>query len=131
MLDKETAATAALFDEDVDSDEDADQETRHDFSTVLDDVDELLLKLTQSQPAESKELKASSKLPQIDGADDRLQRTPIKSISSKSKSSPSKTPTTPIGQKSLPKSPRTPKTSAAKKYAPLALTIGSSSSKSG
>ncbi|XP_033156819.1 DNA polymerase zeta catalytic subunit [Drosophila mauritiana] len=127
LLDKETAAAAALFDEDGDSDEDADQETRHDFSTVLDDVDELLLKLTQSQPAESKELKASSKLPQIDGADDRLQRTPIKSISSRSKSSPPKTPATTKGQKSLPKSPRTPKTSAAKKYAPLALTIGSSS----
>ncbi|XP_026835278.1 DNA polymerase zeta catalytic subunit isoform X1 [Drosophila erecta] len=130
QLDKTTAAAAALFDED-DSDDDADQVTRHDFSTVLDDVDELLLKLTQSQlePAESKELKASAKLPQVDGADDRLQKTPIKSISSKPKSSPPKTPTTPKGQTSLPKSPRTPKSSAAKKYAPLALTIGNSSAK--
>ncbi|XP_039483867.1 DNA polymerase zeta catalytic subunit isoform X1 [Drosophila santomea] len=131
LLHKETAAAAGHFDEDCDTDEDADQETRHDYSTALDDVDELLLKLTQSQlePAESKELEASTKLPQVDGADDRLQRTPIKSGSSKPKSSPPKTPTTPKGQKSLPKSPRTPKTSAAKKYAPLALTIGSSSAK--
>jgi len=136
-LDKETAAAAvgshALFDEDCDSDEDADQGNRHDFSIALDDVDELLLKLTQSQPkpAEPQQLEASDKLPQVDGADDGIQRTPKKLSSSKPKGSPPRTPTTPKGQKSLLKSPRTPKTSAAKKYAPLALTIGSSSAKSG
>nr|XP_016928563.1 DNA polymerase zeta catalytic subunit isoform X2 [Drosophila suzukii] len=135
LLDKETAAAAvgshALFDEDCGSDEDADQENRHDFSIALDDVDELLLKLTQSQPKppEPKHRKASDKLPQVDGADDGIQRTPKKLSSSKPKGSPPKTPTTPKGQKSLLKSPRTPKTSAAKKYAPLALTIGSSSAK--
>ncbi|XP_016928563.2 DNA polymerase zeta catalytic subunit isoform X1 [Drosophila suzukii] len=135
LLDKETAAAAvgshALFDEDCDSDEDADQGNRHDFSIALDDVDELLLKLTQSQPKppEPKHRKASDKLPQVDGADDGIQRTPKKLSSSKPKGSPPKTPTTPKGQKSLLKSPRTPKTSAAKKYAPLALTIGSSSAK--
>ncbi|XP_043947677.1 DNA polymerase zeta catalytic subunit isoform X2 [Drosophila biarmipes] len=134
LLDKETAAAAvgshALFDEDSDSDEDADQGNRHDFSIALDDVDELLLKLTQSQPkpAKQKELEAT-KLPQVDGADDGIQRTPKKLSSSKPKGSPPKTPTTPKGQTSLMKSPRTPKTSAAKKYAPLALTIGSSSAK--
>ncbi|XP_037713657.1 DNA polymerase zeta catalytic subunit isoform X2 [Drosophila subpulchrella] len=135
LLDKETAAAAvglhALFDEDCDSDEDADQGNRHDFSIALDDVDELLLKLTQSQPKppDPKQLEASDKLPQVDGADDGIQRTPKKLSSSKPKGSPPKTPTTPKGQKSLLKSPRTPKTSAAKKYAPLALTIGSSSAK--
>ncbi|KAI8037098.1 hypothetical protein M5D96_009844 [Drosophila gunungcola] len=138
LLDKETAAAAAagshaIPDEDCDSDEDAEQGTRHDFSTALDDINELLLKLTQSQPepVESKNQDPSTQLPQIDGADDGLQRTPKKKTSSKLNSSPPKTPTTPRGQASLLKSPRTPKTSAAKKYAPLPLTIGSSSAKSG
>ncbi|XP_052841723.1 DNA polymerase zeta catalytic subunit isoform X1 [Drosophila gunungcola] len=136
LLDKETAAAAAagshaIPDEDCDSDEDAEQGTRHDFSTALDDINELLLKLTQSQPepVESKNQDPSTQLPQIDGADDGLQRTPKKKTSSKLNSSPPKTPTTPRGQASLLKSPRTPKTSAAKKYAPLPLTIGSSSAK--
>ncbi|XP_017012504.2 DNA polymerase zeta catalytic subunit isoform X1 [Drosophila takahashii] len=134
LLDKETAAAAvgshALFDADCDSDEDADQETRHDYSTVLDDVDELLLKLTQSQPdpAKYEKLEALTKLPQVDGADDGLPLTPKKVSSSKPKASPPRAPTTPKSQTNLTKSPRTPKTSAAKKYAPLALTIGSGSS---
>ncbi|XP_017025136.1 DNA polymerase zeta catalytic subunit isoform X1 [Drosophila kikkawai] len=123
LLSKETGL--ALADEDCDSDEDEGESTRHDFSTALDDIDELLHKLTQSQP-EPKPVDPSTKLPQIDGADDGLQLTPKKLRSSKSRvTSPPKTPpTTP----SRMKSPRTPKTSAAKKYAPLPLTIGSSSS---
>ncbi|XP_017078698.1 DNA polymerase zeta catalytic subunit isoform X1 [Drosophila eugracilis] len=133
LLDKETAAAAVgthpLFDEDGDSDEEGDQENRHDFSTVLDDVDELLLKLTQSQPKPEESKNVKTKLPQVDGADDHLHRTPKKLCSPKPKASPPKTPTTPKRQTSLLKTPRTPKTSAAKKYAPLALTIGSSSAK--
>ncbi|KAH8357763.1 hypothetical protein KR200_003435 [Drosophila serrata] len=127
LLNKE--AGIALADEDCDSDEDEGESTRHDFSTALDDIDELLLKLTQSQP-EPKPIDPSSKLPQIDGADDRLQLTPKKLRSSKSRgTSPPKTPpTTPKGHPSLLRSPRTPKSSAAKKYAPLPLTIGSNSS---
>ncbi|XP_020818110.1 DNA polymerase zeta catalytic subunit isoform X2 [Drosophila serrata] len=127
LLNKE--AGIALADEDCDSDEDEGESTRHDFSTALDDIDQLLLKLTQSQP-EPKPIDPSSKLPQIDGADDRLQLTPKKLRSSKSRgTSPPKTPpTTPKGHPSLLRSPRTPKSSAAKKYAPLPLTIGSNSS---
>ncbi|KAH8290298.1 hypothetical protein KR054_001671 [Drosophila jambulina] len=127
LLNKETGLP--LADEDCDSDEDEGESTRHDFSAALDDIDELLLKLTQSQP-EPKPVDPSAKLPQIDGADDRLQLTPKKLRSSKSRgTSPPKTPpTTPKGHPSLLKSPRTPKSSAAKKYAPLPLTIGSSSS---
>lgn len=116
-------------DEDCDSD-DANRGTGHDFSIVLDDIDELLLKFSQSQPV-PKELDPVEKLPQIDGADDQLQRTPKKKSSVKSMASPPKTPTTPKGQPSLLRSPRTPKSSAAKKYAPLPLFIGSSSAKSG
>ncbi|XP_017108394.2 DNA polymerase zeta catalytic subunit [Drosophila bipectinata] len=131
LLDKEMAATAIgaheSSDEDCDSDG-ANQGTGHDFSMALDDIDELLLKLTQSQPL-PKVSDPSEKLPQIDGADDQLQRTPKKKSSLKSKASPPKTPTTPKGQPSLLRSPRTPKSSAAKKYAPLPLFIGSSSAK--
>ncbi|KAH8316357.1 hypothetical protein KR067_005684 [Drosophila pandora] len=131
LLDKEMAATAIgpqeSSDEDCDSD-DANQGTGHDFSIAMDDIDELLLKFTQSQPV-SKVLDPVEKLPQIDGADDQLQRTPKKKSCLKSKASPPKTPTTPKGQAGLLRSPRTPKSSAAKKYAPLPLFIGSSSAK--
>ncbi|XP_034653453.1 DNA polymerase zeta catalytic subunit isoform X3 [Drosophila subobscura] len=136
LLDKETAAAAVgphqASDEDSDSEEETNPGSRHDFSTALDGIDELLLKLTQSQPAEKgqTELEPTPKLPQIDGTDD-LQRTP-KKLRGKAKAtateSPPKTPTTPKRDSQL-RSPRTPKSSAAKKYAPLPLTIGSSSTK--
>ncbi|KAH8372951.1 hypothetical protein KR009_008781 [Drosophila setifemur] len=133
LLDKETAAAAigAHSDEDSDCGDDAAQGTRHDFSMALDDIDELLLKLTQSQsqPEGPKLGDPSEKLPQIDGADDRIQRTPKKESSTKPKASPPKTPTTPKAHASFLKSPRTPKSSASKKYTPLPLTFGSSSTK--
>ncbi|XP_034140698.1 DNA polymerase zeta catalytic subunit isoform X2 [Drosophila guanche] len=130
LLDKETAAAAVgpplVSDEESDSEGETNPGSRHDFSTALDDIDELLLKLTQSQPAET----GQTKLPQIDGSDD-LQRTP-KKLRGKAKAtateSPPKTPTTPKRDSQL-RSPRTPKSSAAKKYAPLPLTIGRSSTK--
>ncbi|XP_022226799.2 DNA polymerase zeta catalytic subunit isoform X2 [Drosophila obscura] len=133
LLDKETAAAAVgphlASDEDCDSEEETNPGSRHDFSTALDDIDELLLKLTQSQPASKGqgELDPTPKLPQIDGSDDH-QRTP-KKLRGKANAngSPPKTPTTPK-RDSLLRSPRTPKSSAAKKYAPLPLTIGSRSS---
>uniref|UniRef100_A0A6P4FM18 DNA polymerase zeta catalytic subunit n=2 Tax=Drosophila rhopaloa TaxID=1041015 RepID=A0A6P4FM18_DRORH len=134
LLDKETIAAAVgshvISDEDCESDEDAEQGNRHDFSSALDEINDLLLKLTQSQPepVEAKKQDLSTKMPQLDGSDDHLQRTPKKN-SSKLKSSPPKTPSSPKGQASLLKSPRTPKASTAKKYAPLPLTIGSSSAK--
>ncbi|BFG04302.1 DNA polymerase zeta catalytic subunit [Drosophila madeirensis] len=136
LLDKETAAAAVgphlASDEDSDSEEETNPGSRHDFSNALDGIDELLLKLTQSQPAEKgqTELEPTPKLPQIDGSDD-LHRTP-KKLRGKAKAtateSPPKTPTTPKRDSQL-RSPRTPKSSAAKKYAPLPLTIGSSSTK--
>ncbi|EDW31663.1 GL10839 [Drosophila persimilis] len=132
LLDKETAAAAVGpnlgSDEDCDSEEETNPGSKHDFSTALDDIDELLLKLTPSQPTPKVqgELDPTPKLPQIDGSDDN-QRTP-KKLRAKAKRSPPKTPTTPK-RESLLRSPRTPKSSAAKKYAPLPLTIGSSSTK--
>ncbi|EDW74045.1 uncharacterized protein Dwil_GK21718 [Drosophila willistoni] len=96
-----------------DDDDDAEASTKgskHDFSMALDDIDELLLKLTQSQPTmEVQRNESSLNLPQIDGVDDRLQMTPTKH-----KRSP----------------PKTPKSkSAAKKYAPLPIIFTSSSAK--
>lgn len=67
-------------------------------------------------------------MPQIDGADDRLPRTPTKG-QTKMQRSPPRTPTTPKSRISR-QQPRTPKSSVAKKYAPLPLMIVSKSAQS-
>ncbi|KAL7738667.1 hypothetical protein ACLKA6_006953 [Drosophila palustris] len=110
LLDKQTAAAATqqpLLEDEASSDEETATGNNHDFSIALDDIDELLLKLTQSQP--KTQSSQSLKMPQIDGADDQLSRTP--------KKGKGKAPRTP------PRTPTTPKSSAAKKYAPLPLMI--------
>ncbi|XP_034102434.1 DNA polymerase zeta catalytic subunit [Drosophila albomicans] len=125
LLDKQTAAEAAKQPLSEHEDDSSDEETAagnmHDFSVALDDIDELLLKLTQSQPKSDAD--KSVKMPQVDGADDQLPRTPKKA---KTQRSPPRTPTTPKSRISR-QQPRTPKSSAAKKYAPLPLTIVSKS----
>lgn len=130
LLDKQTAAEAAQQPLSEDESDDSGEETTagnvHDFSVALDDIDELLLKLTQSQP--KPESSESLKMPQIDGADDRLPRTPTK-VQAKMQRSPPRTPTTPKSRISR-QQPRTPKSSAAKKYAPLPLMIVSKSAQS-
>ncbi|KAH8370569.1 hypothetical protein KR093_004143 [Drosophila rubida] len=132
LLDKQTAAEAAKQPlsehEDDSSDDEAAAGNMHDFSVVLDDIDELLLKLTQSQPKSDAD--KSVKMPQVDGADDQLPRTPKKAKDKpKTQRTPPRTPTTPKSRISR-QQPRTPKSSAAKKYAPLPLTIVSKSAQS-
>ncbi|XP_034475797.1 DNA polymerase zeta catalytic subunit [Drosophila innubila] len=122
LLDKQTAAAATqqpLSEDEASSDEETATGNMHDFSIALDDIDELLLKLTQSQP--KSEPSQPLKMPQIDGADDQLPRTPKKS-KAKTPRTPPRTPTTPKSRISM-QQPRTPKSSAAKKYAPLPLMI--------
>ncbi|XP_064541449.1 DNA polymerase zeta catalytic subunit isoform X2 [Drosophila montana] len=130
LLDKQTAAAAAQQplseDESDNSDEDNTAGNMHDFSVALDDIDELLLKLTQSQPKPQTKSSQSPQMPQIDGADDQLPRTPTKAKSKTQQRTPPRTPTTPKSRISM-QQPRTPKSSAAKKYAPLPLTITSRS----
>lgn len=131
LLDKQTAAEAAQQPLSEDESDDSGEETTagnlHDFSVALDDIDELLLKLTQSQP--KPESSEPLKMPQIDGADDRLPRTPTKVQKTKMQRSPPRTPTTPKSRITR-QQPRTPKSSAAKKYAPLPLIIVSKSAQS-
>jgi len=131
LLDKQTAAAAAqqpLSEDEASSDEETAIGNVHDFSVALDDIDELLLKLTQSQP--KPDSSQPLKMPQIDGADDQLPRTPKKGkAKSHNQRSPPRTPTTPKSRISM-QQPRTPKSSAAKKYAPLPLTIVNRSAQS-
>ncbi|KAH8413614.1 hypothetical protein KR222_002011 [Zaprionus bogoriensis] len=130
LLDKQTAAEAAQQPlsegESDDSDEEASAGQLHDYSVALDDIDELLLKLTQSQP--KPEAVHSQKMPQIDGADDRLPHTPSKTQAPMQRSPP-RTPKSSSGRQQQQQA-RTPKSSAAKKYAPLPLTIVSKSAQS-
>ncbi|TDG44390.1 hypothetical protein AWZ03_009193 [Drosophila navojoa] len=130
LLDKQTAAAATQQplseDESDNSDEDNAAGNAHDFSVALDDIDELLLKLSQSQSVPGPATSQEREMPQIDGADDQLQRTPTKVKSRTQQRTPPRTPTTPKGRISR-QQPRTPKSSVAKKYAPLPLTITSRS----
>ncbi|ALC40814.1 mus205 [Drosophila busckii] len=125
LLDREAAAAATrqpLSEDEGDSSADETAaEHKHDFSVALDDIDELLAKLTQSQPKSA--VTPELQLPQVDGAaDDQLPRTPSKV---KSKTSPTATPTTPRSRISM-QQPRTPKSSASK-YKPLPLIFGNKS----
>ncbi|XP_030377595.1 DNA polymerase zeta catalytic subunit [Scaptodrosophila lebanonensis] len=129
LLDKqivEVAGNKPHSDASSDSEEETAAGNLHDFSTALDDIDELLLKLTQSQQSsQHQKQQKSDEMPQMDGADDLLQRTPKKKIATKQKTPPH-TPITPKGHNNL-QSPRTPKSSAAKKYAALPLIFTSKS----
>ncbi|XP_065368468.1 DNA polymerase zeta catalytic subunit [Calliphora vicina] len=125
-LDKETTA-AAMHKPPADTDSEEDQENDdniHDFSIALENLDDLILKLTQSQrePPSPNHKSHLEDVPQVDGADDLL-RTPTKAAKTVvAKTSPS-TPTTPKNRRltmgSPCRSPRTPKTGH--KYASLPL----------
>ncbi|XP_055836926.1 DNA polymerase zeta catalytic subunit [Episyrphus balteatus] len=97
------------------SEDESDNECQNDFTMVMDDMDELLIKLSQPSLPD---------VVQFDGADDILN-TPKKKFKSK-------LPNTPIHvtpkRMFKPESPRTPK-STAKKYEPLPLIINSRSVK--
>lgn len=124
-LDKETTA-AALHKPDTDSEEDQENDDNiHDFSIALENLDDLILKLTQSQHRQSPSTPKNSadfNVPQVDGADDLL-RTPTKTSKTSAVKASPHTPTTPKHRRqtmgSPCRSPRTPKT--AHKYAPLPL----------
>ncbi|XP_067630621.1 DNA polymerase zeta catalytic subunit isoform X2 [Eurosta solidaginis] len=132
LLDKQVAAAAMsqpLSDSDNESDA-SENDKLHDFSIVLEDMDELILKFTPSQRKENGNEK--SELPQVDGADDLLPKTPSKRASrasanaTNSKKTPPRTPKPPNRLNLSPKrSPRTPKSSISNKYAPLPLKINS------
>ncbi|XP_011292459.1 DNA polymerase zeta catalytic subunit [Musca domestica] len=125
LLDKETAAAAVLekshCDDDLNKTDDTD-DNLHDFSVALDDLDDLILKLTQT----STERTIQTSLPQNDGSDDIL-KTPSKSTKNiAAAKTPPRTPTTPqrrhtLGAASPSRSPRTPK--SGHKYKPLPLVI--------
>ncbi|XP_023293724.2 DNA polymerase zeta catalytic subunit isoform X1 [Lucilia cuprina] len=127
-LDKETT-NAALHKPSTDTDSEDDQENddnTHDFSIALENLDDLILKLTQSQkqPLSPNE-NAALDVPQVDGADDLL-RTPTKAAktaAANNRSTSPHTPTTPKNRRltmgSPCRSPRTPKTGH--KYAALPL----------
>lgn len=130
LLDKQVVAAAVsqpLPDSDTDSDE-GENGNPLDFSIALEDMEELILKFTPSQPTE--EERSRIDLPQVDGSDDLVPKTPTKTVSRQRKvnnknvkTSP-RTPRTPNGANLSPKrSPRTPKSSVSKKYAPLPLKI--------
>nr|XP_036219196.1 DNA polymerase zeta catalytic subunit [Bactrocera oleae] len=130
LLDKQVIAAAMsqpLPECDTDSDT-SENGNLHDYSIILEDMDELILKFTPSQPTEETDNQTS--LPQMDGSDDLLPKTPVKGASSAKTgnnrnvlTSP-RTPRITNGPHLSPKrSPRTPKSSASKKYAPLPLTI--------
>lgn len=133
MLDKQTAAAATqqpLSDDESDnSDEENTAGTAHDFSIALDDIDELLLKLSQSQSQPDAAPSQQREMPQVDGADDQLQRTPTKARTRAQQRTSPRTPTTPKSRISM-QQPRTPKSSVAKKYAPLPLIITNRSAQS-
>lgn len=124
-LDKETTA-AAMNEPTSDTDSENDQEDEdklHDFSIALENLDDLILKLTQSQKiSQSPESKSKVNVPQMDGTDD-FPKTPTKPIRNIGSKTPPHTPTTPRDRRltiSSPcRSPRTPKTS--RKYASLPL----------
>ncbi|KAM7346127.1 DNA polymerase zeta catalytic subunit [Cochliomyia hominivorax] len=123
-LDKETTA-AVMQTPGSDSEEDHDNDGNiHDFSIALENLDDLILKFTQSQekPNSPKSLNAEEDMPQIDGADDLL-RTPTKTRKTTLTKTSPRTPTTPKNRRltmgSPNRSPRTPKT--AHKYATLPL----------
>ncbi|XP_053962620.1 DNA polymerase zeta catalytic subunit isoform X2 [Anastrepha ludens] len=129
LLDKQVVAAAIsqhLPDSDTDSDT-SENGNMHDFSIALEDMEELILKFTPSQLAQEENFETD--LPQMDGSDDLLLKTPTKTAcrsrtgnNPNVKTSP-QTPRAP-GQNLSPKrSPRTPKSSASKKYAPLPLKI--------
>lgn len=108
-------------DDDLNKTDDTD-DNLHDFSVALDDLDDLILKLTQT----STERTIQTSLPQNDGSDDIL-KTPSKSAKNiAAAKTPPRTPTTPqrrhtLGAASPSRSPRTPK--SGHKYKPLPLVI--------
>ena len=124
-LDKETTA-AALLEPTSDTDTENEQEDEdkiHDFSIALENLDDLILKLTQSQhTTQSPETKLKVNIPQMDGTDD-FPKTPTKSVRNMVPKTPPRTPTTPRNRRltinSPSRSPRTPKT--VRKYASLPL----------
>ncbi|XP_018800849.1 PREDICTED: DNA polymerase zeta catalytic subunit isoform X1 [Bactrocera latifrons] len=130
LLDKQVIAAAMsqpMPECDTDSDT-SENGNIHDYSIILEDMDELILKFTPSQPTE--EAGNQIFLPQMDGSDDLLPKTPVKGASSAQTgnkrnvlSSPRTPRTTNRSHTSPKRSPRTPKSSASKKYAPLPLTI--------
>ncbi|XP_011182997.2 DNA polymerase zeta catalytic subunit [Zeugodacus cucurbitae] len=130
-LDKQVIAAAmsqAFSECDTDSDT-SENGNIHDYSIILEDMDDLILKFTPSQPTEEN-AEQMANLPQMDGSDDLLPKTPVKGASSAKIGNnanviPSpRTPKASSRQNLSPKrSPRTPKSSASKKYAPLPLTI--------
>lgn len=130
LLDKRVIAAAMsqpLPDCDTDSDT-SENGNLHDYSIILEDMDELILKFTPSQPTE--ENGNQTNLPQMDGSEDLLLKTPVKDASSSKTGNnrnilpTPRTPRTTNRQHLSPKrSPRTPKSSANKKYAPLPLKI--------
>ncbi|CAD7014327.1 unnamed protein product [Ceratitis capitata] len=129
LLDKQVKSAALsqpMPESDSDSDT-CDNGNLHDFSIVLEDLDEFILKFTPTQPTEENDGKTD--LPQMDGSDDLLPKTPTKSghfpkseINRNRVTSP-RTPGTSGTNISPKRSPRTPKSSASKKYAPLPLKI--------
>uniref|UniRef100_A0A1I8QAE6 DNA polymerase zeta catalytic subunit n=1 Tax=Stomoxys calcitrans TaxID=35570 RepID=A0A1I8QAE6_STOCA len=127
LLDKETTAAAKQqsclpdFESDHEDDE-KDDDNIHDFSVALENLDDLILKLTQT----ATETSILTSLPQTDGSDD-VPRTPTKSTKANiSSKTPPRTPTTPKQRRlvlagSPTRSPRTPK--SGHKYKPLPLII--------
>ncbi|XP_017480915.1 PREDICTED: DNA polymerase zeta catalytic subunit-like, partial [Rhagoletis zephyria] len=130
LLDKHVGAAAVsqpFPDSDTDSNEDENGNPL-DFSIALENMEELILKFTQSQPTEEEGSRID--FPQVDGSDDLVPKTPTKTGSrlregnSKNVKTSPCTPRTPSrGNLSPKRSPRTPKSSASKKYAPLPLKI--------
>ncbi|XP_036331979.1 uncharacterized protein LOC118743430 [Rhagoletis pomonella] len=130
LLDKQVGAAAVsqpFPDSDTDSNEDENGNPL-DFSIALENMEELILKFTQSQPTEEEGSRID--FPQVDGSDDLVPKTPTKTGSrlregnSKNVKTSPCTPRTPSrGNLSPKRSPRTPKSSASKKYAPLPLKI--------
>ncbi|XP_073844954.1 DNA polymerase zeta catalytic subunit [Musca autumnalis] len=127
LLDKETAAAALenshCNDDDLNKTDDT-EDNLHDFSVALDDLDDLILKLTQTVTENMQQQKTT--LPQNDGSDD-VPKTPSK-VTSKTISNtrtPPRTPTTPQRRHTLgsspSRSPRTPK--SGHKFKPLPLII--------
>ena len=124
-LDKETTAAAMLAatsDTDTEN-EHEDEDKIHDFSIALENLDDLILKLTQSQhTTQSPEIKSKENIPQMDGTDD-FPKTPTKPVRNMVPRTPPRTPTTPRNRRltinSPSRSPRTPKT--IRKYASLPL----------
>lgn len=124
-LDKKATAAALQqpkFDSESEDDVENDQKL-HDFSIALENLDDLILKFTQSQTEQNdSENRTEIRLPQSDGADDLL-KTPTKVAKTTSTKSSPRTPSTPKTRRSILgspyRSPKTPKTGH--KYAQLPL----------